>query len=85
MTCLRTLGPWIANTPEGAEALLLHALALPFEHGPDVTIPVVNNAGVQLLKRYQFRQVSIMRYMWRGAPVQTQRTLTYAETSPAPG
>lgn len=81
----RTLGPWIARTPEVAETLLLHALTLPFEHGPDVTIPAANNAGIQLLKRYQFRQLSVMRYMWRGASVQTQRVLIYAETSPALG
>lgn len=81
----RTIGPWIADTLQVAECLLLHALSLPFEHGPDVTIPVENEEGLQLLNRLNFRQVNLMHYMRWGSPVHVKRNTIYAETSPALG
>jgi Acetyltransferase (GNAT) domain len=81
----RMLGPWVASTTNDAETLLLRALSLLFEGGPTVSIPTTNEAGIQLLRRNHFSQFSINHYMIRGAPVQIQRAMIYAQASPALG
>lgn len=82
----RMLGPWVAGTASDAEQLLVHALSLPFESGPSVTIPATNEDGLELLRRYSFSQQGITHYMRRGAPLQRgQRAMIYAQASSALG
>jgi len=82
----RMLGPWVASTASDAEKLLVQALSLPFENGPSVSIPAMNEEGLQLLRGYHFSQRSFDHYMRRGAPLQSgQRAMIYAQASPALG
>ena len=82
----RMLGPWVASTASEAEKLLVQALSLPFENGPSVSIPAMNEEGLQLLRRYHFSQRSVEHYMRCGAPLQSgQRAMIYAQASPALG
>ncbi len=48
------LGPWLADTPEVAESLLLHALHLSFARPPQALVPEYNQAARQLLERAGF-------------------------------
>jgi predicted N-acetyltransferase YhbS len=82
----RRIGPWVAHTPQDAEALLLAALTLPLD-GPLLTIlPGQNHIGPPLLERYGFRLVRSLRHMRRGV-VQSpeKRQWIYGQTSFAIG
>ena len=73
-----------------AESLNDFEQALPlarpqFDSDPLISIPAENKEGLQLLRRYNFSERSVTRYMRRGAPVQTQRAMIYAQASPALG
>ena len=50
----RRLGPWLADTPEIAEALLQQALHLTFSQSPMATAPEYNQAARSLLTRAGF-------------------------------
>jgi GNAT superfamily N-acetyltransferase len=77
-----SIGPWVADTAEDAERLLLHALALPFESEPGVFVSANNSDALGLLKRYGFSQQRILTHMWKGKHVQrTRRTVIYGQAS----
>ena len=71
----RRIGPWVAATPDAAEALLARALALPFEGGPVALAPTANTDAAPLLARYGFVEQRRLRHMrlW-GTPSLTRRT-----------
>jgi predicted N-acetyltransferase YhbS len=79
------LGPWVASNVGDAERLLVQALSLPFERTPGLSIPAANEAGIALLKRYQFREREQDIFMRYGAPYPGQRAMIYAQASPALG
>ncbi len=77
-----TLGPWLANTVEDAEQLLVHALSLPFESEPNVFVSAHNTDALQLLNRYGFKQQRTLSHMRRGNSVQRSRhTTLYGQAS----
>jgi GNAT superfamily N-acetyltransferase len=82
----RLLGPWMAATPEVAEALLVAALALPW-HGPvSVQAPAANAHGEPLLGRYGFAPDRTLRHMRLGGrPQPARRTQMYGQASFALG
>lgn len=82
----RMLGPWVAATPEDAEAVLARALALPFTGAPLVIAPEANGAALALLARYGFAAQRRLRHMRRGgAPLLERRTHVYGQASFAIG
>jgi GNAT superfamily N-acetyltransferase len=77
-----TLGPWIANTVEDAERLLMHALTLSFVSEPNVFVSARNNDALQLLNRYGFSQQRTLSHMRRGNQIQRSRhTMLYGQAS----
>jgi hypothetical protein len=82
-----SIGPWVADSVESAEQLLVHALAsLSFERSLSVTLPASNSEGQQLLQHYGFNQQGMNYSMRRGAPVPfRQLSKLYGEASPALG
>ncbi len=82
----RFLGPWVASSVEVAEQLLIRALLLPFADNLSVTLPISNQEGQRLLKRYGFVQRDVNFYMRRGAPAPfRQPDMLYGEASSALG
>ncbi len=80
------LGPWVAATPEGAEALLAHALTLPYPGAVSALVPALNRDATELLERYGFassREMPHMRY--GGEPRLQQRGRLYGQASFAIG
>ena len=69
-----TLGPWVADTKEDAERLLVSALAFAFQKGPDVFVSAANEDALALLERYGFSEQRRLRHMRRGEKVQRGRT-----------
>jgi len=61
----RILGPWAATTEEVANALLLAALALPFESGP-IVIVGDSSAAIGLLPRHGLTHQGALLHMARG-------------------
>jgi len=82
----RLLGPWMAATPEVAEALLVAALALPW-HGPvSVQAPAANSHAEPLLRRYGFAPDRTLRHMRLGGYAQLARRMQmYGQASFALG
>ncbi|GAC1361115.1 MAG: GNAT family N-acetyltransferase [Ktedonobacteraceae bacterium] len=80
------LGPWIARTPTEAEALLVHALALPFKQTPAVRVNTSHPVVVQMLTKYGFTERRIWKHMYHGSrePLQQKEHL-YALASSAIG
>ena len=77
-----TLGPWIVNTVEDAERLLVHALSLPFGSEPNVFVSAHNTDALQLLNRYGFNQQRTLSHIRRGNHVQRSRhTTLYGQAS----
>ncbi len=60
------IGPWLAEQPEDAEALLAAALELPFAAPPEVTAPQSNSAVRPMLERHGFLYRRSTRHMRRG-------------------
>src|SRR5581483_3498432 len=81
----RTIGPWVASTPEDAETLLRHVLALPFFGAYSVNVSVANQHASRLLSHYGFRQQRVLSHMRRGHAPLRDRTKLYAQTSFALG
>lgn len=81
------LGPWVAESYEDAERLLLRALDLPFTNDtPSVIIPAVNRDAERLLLRYGFSQQRSLAHMRLGDPVpKRDRTKFYGQPSFAIG
>ena len=83
---MRRLGPWAARWPTDAEALLQAALGLSYAGPPQVIVPQMNRAAVQLLERYGFHLVRATRHMRRGGSgLPGQRELLYGQVSFAIG
>lgn len=80
------LGPWIAQTPVEAEALLVRALTLPFEQAPAVRTHTSHTAAVHLLTKHGFSERRIFKHMYHGSkePLQ-QKDQLYALASSAIG
>jgi GNAT superfamily N-acetyltransferase len=80
------LGPWAAQTPADAEALLAAALALPFAGAIRTLTPGSNADAAKLLMRYGFSPQRSLRRMRRGgAAAAGRRSLLYGQTSLAIG
>lgn len=76
------LGPWIANDPATAEALLAHCQARAWR----VMIPAENGPGLALLRNRGFEVRRQVLHMRRGKPFpQPGRAITYGQASFALG
>jgi hypothetical protein len=66
----KTLGPWVAETYDDAERLLVHALTLPFEDNvTSALVPTINRDAERLLLRYGFHPQRTLHHMRLGDPV----------------
>lgn len=82
----QALGPWMAETPEDAEALLARALALPFDGAPSVIAPESHEYAARLLSRYGFAPQRTLAHMRRGGePMPARRAHLYGQASFAIG
>jgi GNAT superfamily N-acetyltransferase len=80
-----TLGPWMADGPEVAEALLRAALLRPY-NALYVQMPTANASGRPLLARYGFQIGNTLRHMRRGgSPDLARRLRIYGQASFAIG
>jgi len=80
------IGPWIAATPEAAEALLAQALTLPYSTTPSVFVPALNRDARDLLERTGFTPARELRHMrYGGEPALQRRERLYGQTSFAIG
>ena len=76
------LGPWVAATPEAAEALLAAALALCGGASLSVRPPSFNRVAEPLLTQYAFRYQRASRHMYLGPSAPPQdRSQLYSEAS----
>lgn len=81
-----TLGPWMARSPQDAEALLAHALALPFAESLRVLVPAANRDAPRLLERCGFKAQRTLSHMRLGEPRSpVHRALVYGQASFALG
>jgi GNAT superfamily N-acetyltransferase len=79
-------GPWVAATQEAAEALLTHALTLPYETPPSVLVSALNRDATDLLARSGFRSSRELRHMRHGGePALQRRERIYGQASFAIG
>lgn len=82
----QALGPWMAETPEDAEALLARALVLPFDEAPIVIAPESHEHAARLLSRYGFAPQRSLAHMRRGGdPLPARRAHLYGQASFAIG
>ena len=82
----RRLGPWVAEHPEVAGALLQAALALPYEGAPLVVVPGMNTAAIEQVERSGFQLISPHRHMRRGrAGSPSRRAAIFGQASFALG
>ena len=66
----KTLGPWVAETHDDAERLLVHALTLPFEGAvTSALVPTINRDAERLLLRYGFHPQRTLTHMRLGDPI----------------
>ena len=80
------LGPWAADSPAEAEALLQAALTLSYQDVPLAIAPETNTQASDLLGRYGFRLTLPNRHMQRGlSTTPGRRTAIYGQTSFAVG
>src|SRR5262249_46039966 len=80
------IGPWVAATPAGAEALLAHTLTLAFAAPAAVLAPALNRDAIELLERYGFTSSRELRHMRHGgAPALERRRRVYGLASFAIG
>jgi GNAT superfamily N-acetyltransferase len=80
------IGPWIAQTPEEALALLQAALCLPFNTAPWIIIPEENTAALAVVQKMGFQCTLSFRHMRRGdMPITLRRDQIYGLASAAIG
>ena len=80
------IGPWSADRPQVAEALLQTALSLSFDGPPVVIVPKMNPEAVALLGRFDFQLKLANRHMQRGSTALSgRRSAIYGCTSFAVG
>ena len=76
------LGPWVADTVEEAERLLVHALTLSFKNRPGMFVSARHEDALRLFERYGFMQQRTLSHMRRGEKVQRGRyTTLYGQAS----
>lgn len=76
------LGPWVANTSEDAERLLIGALKLPYKSGPGIFVSIQHKNALGLFERHGFSQQRTLRHMRRGKEIQRARsTAIYGQAS----
>ena len=76
------LGPWVADTVEEAERLLVHALTLSFKNRPGMFVSACHENALRLFERYGFMQQRTLSHMYRGKRVQRGRhTTLYGQAS----
>ncbi len=81
-----SLGPWLAQSHEEAEALLARALRLDFRRSPRLRVPASNHRAVALARAYGFRELRMLKHMrWGGMTSPQQRENIYALASAAIG
>jgi ribosomal protein S18 acetylase RimI-like enzyme len=79
-------GPWVAATPEAAEALQAHALTLPYTAAPSSLVPALNRDATDLLERSGFTSSRELRHMRHGGePALQRREHIYGQASFAIG
>lgn len=61
------IGPWLAHTDVAAERLLSAALTYSFEGPPRIIVPEANSTGIDLVRRYGFKQQRTLRHMQLGS------------------
>jgi GNAT superfamily N-acetyltransferase len=82
----RSIGPWVAQTPQDAELLLQAALTLSFDQRITVNYPKSNEAISDLLNRYGFQLSRVTAHMRRGGNCDPRDTARlYGQTSFALG
>jgi len=82
----RSIGPWVAQRPQDAEALLAAALALAYEAPPVVRVPSLNLTAMELLQRNGFQITETLAHMRRGGDqMPGNRGLLYSLSSFALG
>ncbi len=80
------LGPWMAESPHAAAALLDVALGLPFDGAPTVIAPAVHAHAARLLEQCGFAPQRSLAHMRRGGhPMPGRRTRLYGQASFAIG
>lgn len=80
------LGPWAADTPQDAEALLGAALSLSFSGPPIALVPSANRSAQSLLSRFGFSRQRALRHMYLGPePPSQDRSRIYGQASFAIG
>ncbi len=78
----RTIGPWVAHSPEDAEQLLRHALTLPYSAEPMVFVSAHHADALALLARYRFTQTRSLSHMRKGTVIERHRATTlYGQAS----
>ncbi len=76
------LGPWAANSPDAAEALLAAALPCYAERAARVIVPGANTTAQALLQRYGFHPQAERRHLRRGGMAHPgDRAYLYAQVS----
>jgi predicted N-acetyltransferase YhbS len=76
------LGPWVANTVDDAEHLLVNALTLSFKNRPGMFVSARHENALRLFARYGFSQQRTLSHMRRGQNVQRGRATTlYGQAS----
>jgi predicted N-acetyltransferase YhbS len=80
------IGPWVTATPAAAEALLAHALAMPFATSPTVLVAALNRDAIELLTCAGFTSSRELRHMRHGGePALERRKRVYGLASFAIG
>lgn len=76
------LGPWVADTVDDAERLLVNALTLSFKNRPGMFVSARHENALHLFTRYGFSQQRTLSHMRRGQKVQRGRATTlYGQAS----
>lgn len=70
------LGPWIAQSQEVAERLLLAGLALPFQEAPQVFVAAEHSDALALFTGYGFTVQRSLQHMYKGTRIARPRTTT---------
>ena len=78
----RRIGPWVANNPCDAEALLRAALTLDYDGAAAVLVPSPNTSASGFLQRYGFHFLRAQLHIWRGrAYPARERAMIYGQAS----
>ncbi len=73
----RRIGPWAAEKPGDADALLQTALTLGFGNDPVILVPEANPVALELVAQSGFRHNRTLRHMRRGSARGIGRSVEY--------